>query len=197
VRVFCLSLMALLTGCSWNLRVGDQAFAEARYGVAAQAYEHVWKPNADAALFRLALVYGASSNPDANPTRARQLLETLAERFPTTPYGVAARLMVERLRQEETLEARLHTVNDELAQIRSSVARLEAQRLEDAQAHEAAVTKLQQEGDLLTAQIKQLKEEHAELVLLRQEHLGAEELRAENAHLHEELEEMKRIDLRR
>ena len=196
MRAFVLSLL-LLSACSSSLRLGDRAFGEARYEDAARAYAQVPPADADAVMFRVALLYSISGSPKYDPAKARQTLDELTRVFPASPYGVAARVVLDRLKEQEEVEGRLRAVNDELAQEKTALARMETQRQDEVKAQQDAVAKLQTQMDQLTAQLKQLKDEHAELVLLRNEHAGTEQLRAENAHLQEELDELKRIDLRK
>jgi hypothetical protein len=193
----CLALVALLAACSSSLKLGDRAFTQTNYAAAARTYAKADPADADAVLLRFALLRSVPASPLFDPALAHQVLEELHQKYPASPYGVVAGLLLERAQRQTELEARLHALEEELAQSKATVAKQESDRQAATQAHQAELAKLEEEKQKLVADLKALKDEHAELVMLREEHAGLQQLKADNARILEELEEMKRIDLRR
>ena len=188
---------ALQAACSLSLFQGDRALAESRYSDAAAAYKRTWGPEEDAALFRLALIQSLPDSPLFDPSGASTTFEELQRRHPKSAYGFAGKVMVARLQRQLEMETRLSALDGTLAETKKALSDAAAEQDHERQTRQAQIDQLQQERDRLSADLKALRDEHAELVLLRQEHLDIERLRRENTQLKEELEELKRIDLRR
>jgi vacuolar-type H+-ATPase subunit I/STV1 len=189
--------LAAQAACSLSLHQGDRALAESRYVDAAAAYGRTWSVEEDAALFRLGLIHAVPESPLFDPARARSTFEELQRRYPKSAYGFAGKVMAARLQRQQELEARLAELDGTLAQTKQSLSEAVSEHERDRQTRQAQLDQLQQERDRLAAELKGMRDEHAELVLLRQEHVDVEQLRRDNARMKEELEELKRIDLRR
>ena len=181
-----IALLLSTSACSAALKPGDAAFARRRYAEAAALYGRVEKDEPDAVLFRRAVLASIPNTSQYDPERARALLHELQQKFPDSPYGVAATRALERLAQAEALEARLHAVEQELDALKEAHSKTEAALQTESDAHKADLKKADDDRQRLAAELKAARDSQANL----------DALQDENDHLKSEIEELKLIDLR-
>lgn len=184
-------LVALLCACSPpGLVVGDRAFAQGRYPAAAEAYGHDDEAAPDALLFRDALLAVTPQSPQYDPAKARALLERLAREHPSTVHGAAATQALRWLAERDALRARVQEAEVRLAECAAEGQRADAQ-------HQQELKALRDNLAALDAERQHLQAE------LRATHDGpppgerVQTLQDENTRLKNEIDEIKRIDLRR
>jgi len=157
-------------------QIGETAFEAGEYARAIEAYSTYLEttpggPNADRALFRMAMAYSLPESPERDPARAAELLGDLIRNYPGSPFQAAAELLI--LQQSE-LQAQ-----------QAEVERL----LTDLGARELEIQDLTQDLDLVRrVELEQMREQMRTEVTRREQRIRQ---------LTEELERLKQIDLRR
>ena len=161
--------------------MGERAFESGDYGQAIEAYNTYLRatplgPNADRALFRLALAHAFPESPARDAARATELLEQLIRQYPNSLFRSPAEFFIrqqsELARQQTELsqqqgevemlradlgqrEARIQEINQELDRIRQ----VELQRLRaDLTRREERIRQLTEELEKLKAELEQLKQ---------------------------------------
>lgn len=157
---------------------GDELLRRSRFEEAARRYAQARDPEADAVIFRQALLYLSPHSPRYNPAVARQLLTALTVTSSGGPYALLADTLLTMLDSEETLRREVEAGKVQAASCKAN-RRSEKQACGDSEA-------------TLTARIKELS---AALEATRAELDKQRVDRAELERLREELSAMKQIDL--
>lgn len=197
MRASGLILIALLSACTSSLEVGDEAFAQARYAAAAEAYGQADAHEAAAAQLRLALLQAAPHSPLFDPARARETLQALRADHPQSPYGVVAGHLLDGQQRQAALEARLRVLEAQLSAAAEARARLDAEGQAAIGALRQVIEALEEERARLQALVRQLRDEKPDLNLLEEQKGRLKRLELENSRLEREIEALKGIDLRR
>lgn len=176
-RVLPLIVLAV-AGCATVPSVADRAFASGDYAAAAAAYEEALRtdPRArrDTALcLRLGIAYARTGTPAHDPERAISVLRDVAARFPRSIEAAQASLLVPGLEHETVLTAELAAGQ---ARIKTLEGELAAAR-DQGRGFEAAARAASEQVQRLRAS---LADKETQLRRVR-----------------DELEQLKRIDLRR
>ena len=167
-----------IVGCATVPSVADRLYAARDYPAAAAAYEEALRtdPKArhDAALcLRLGVSYAVPGTPARDPARAIAVLSDVAARFPRTPEAAQASLLVPQLELERTLAVDLAATSAR------------------AGALEAEIVRAREENRGLEASVKATGEQLARV------RAALSEKEAQLRRVRDELEQLKRIDLRR
>jgi predicted Zn-dependent protease len=173
-----LALTLALAGCASVSGPADRAFEAGNYAGAAAAYEDVLRRDPRAhgdarLLLRLALAYAMPGNPVHEPAKALALLKDVARRFPATSAGVQATVLFPQVEQQLRL-------TEAVAAARARIADLEGE-----------LTKLREEAHTLDAAAR-AKDEQANRL-----RASLADTQAQLKRVRDELEQLKRIDLRR
>lgn len=154
--------------------MGERAFEAGDYAQAIEGYKAYLQatplgPNADRALFRLALAYALPESPARDATRSTELLEQLIREYPHSVFRSPAEFLlrqqseiadqqsqVERLRADlGRREAQIQEMNQELDRVRQG----ELQRLRtDVTRREERIRQLTDDLEKLRGELEKLKQ---------------------------------------
>jgi hypothetical protein len=173
-----LTVVLVLTGCASARKPGDRAFQAGDYPAAAAAYEAAIQrtPAARAdpeLLLRLAIAYARPDTTVYEPQRAVEVLKEVVTRFRGDRAAREAALLLPNLEQEVRLLAAVASARRTIADLEGELART------------------REETHALDAAAKTREDQLARL------HASLADAQAQLRRVRDELEQLKRIDLRR
>ena len=173
-----LALTLAIAGCASVSGPADRAFEAGNYAGAAAAYEDILRRNPQARsdarlLLRLGLAYAMPGSAIHELAKALAVLKDVSRRFPATSAGAQATVLVPQVEQQIRLA-------DEVAAARTRIADLEGE-----------LARLREEAHTLDAAAR-AKDEQANRL-----RASLADAQAQLKRVRDELEQLKRIDLRR